>query len=327
MRAVRLTGAVADPDHVTGARDVLAGDRIHPRQRLFVFQQQRLVAGVKVHAGKFIRRVAVHPGCVHEVQGVGNPVRHLAVAFGLVMLGKAQRPGMHPVDIGETAGRERAQKVQGRRRLRVGLQHPLRVGDAGFGRGVEAVDDVALVGRHLDPVDHLGRGGPRLGELAGHAANLDHRHLGGIGQHHRHLQHHPERVADVVGRELREAFGAVAALQEERLAFRRQGQLLFQPPRLTGEDQWRIFGQLRLDQIQRCLIGIIRHLNPRFCAPCRLGPSLGHRLSPVGRSSCWTIGLRYTPQFPPLQRAIGRKPALSALAAAPNIGFLGPQTT
>ena len=36
-----------------------------------------------------------------------------------------------------------------------------------------------------------------------------------------------ERVADVVCRELSKAFGAVAALQQERLAFSRQRQLLF----------------------------------------------------------------------------------------------------
>jgi hypothetical protein len=43
MRAVGLPGAVADPDHVARAREPLARGRIEPAERLFVFQQQRLV--------------------------------------------------------------------------------------------------------------------------------------------------------------------------------------------------------------------------------------------------------------------------------------------
>ena len=64
----------------------------------------------------------------------------------------------------------------------------------------------------------LGVGRARLGELAGHAADLDHRHGAAEGQHDRHLQQHAEGVADVVGMELGEALGAVAALEQESLA-------------------------------------------------------------------------------------------------------------
>jgi hypothetical protein len=45
-----------------------------------------------------------------SASGCGSP--DVAVAFGLVMLGEAERPGVHPVDVGEAAGREGAQQVQ-----------------------------------------------------------------------------------------------------------------------------------------------------------------------------------------------------------------------
>jgi hypothetical protein len=125
---------------------------------------------------------------------------------------------MDLVDVGVAARREGAQEVQRRRGLEIGLEHPVGVRDPRLGGEVEAVDDVALVGWQLLAVDRLGGGRTWLGELAGHAAHLHNGHLGAVGEHHRHLQDHLEGVADVVGRELGEAFGAVAALEEEGLA-------------------------------------------------------------------------------------------------------------
>ena len=52
MRAIGLAGAVANPDHMAGACNRLARKRIDPAQRLFIFQQQRLVAGVEIHLGQ-----------------------------------------------------------------------------------------------------------------------------------------------------------------------------------------------------------------------------------------------------------------------------------
>ena len=82
--------------------------------------------------------------------------------------------------------------------------------------------------------------GARLGELAGDAPDLHHRHAGGEGQHHRHLQQHAERVADIVGMELGEALRAIAALQQESLALRHLGQRRFEVARLAGEHQRRM---------------------------------------------------------------------------------------
>ena len=81
----------------------------------------------------------------------------------------------------------------------------------------------------------------------------------GIGQHHRHLQQHAEEIADVVGAMLGEAFGAVAALQQEGLAGGDARQRLFQVAGLTCKNQRRKRRKLRLD-IGQCLgIGIFGH--------------------------------------------------------------------
>ena len=73
----------------------------------------------------------------------------------------------------------------------------------------------------------------------------------GEGQHHRHLQEDAEEVADVVGAVLGEALGAIAALQQERLARRDLRQRLLQVARLAGKNQRRKGRKLRLDVGER----------------------------------------------------------------------------
>jgi hypothetical protein len=62
----------------------------------------------------------------------------------------------------------------------------------------------------------------------------------GVGQHDRHLQQHAEGVADIVGMELGEAFGAVAALQQEGLALGDLAEAGFQVARFAGKHQRRM---------------------------------------------------------------------------------------
>ncbi len=145
-------------------------------------------------------------------------------------------------------------------------------GSRAGGVEIEAVDDVAAIGRQGHAVLRLGVGRARLGELPGEPAELDHRAAGAEGQHHRHLQQHLEGVADVVRVELGEALGAVAALQQEGLAGGDIGQPVLQPPRLAGEDQRREAVQRLLDPGERGLVGIARHLPDRQAAPA-LGAS------------------------------------------------------
>jgi hypothetical protein len=184
------------------------------------------------------------------------------------------------VNIGIAALAERPQQIERRGSLGIGLQHPLGVGPArGLGRR-DIVDDVAAIAGQDQIADLFGRGGSGLGELAGHPADLHHRAFRRIGQHHGHLQQHPERVANAVGREFGKAFGAVAALQQERLARRDAGQFVAQLAHLAGKNQRRHPPQPGLDRGQRLGIGVIGHLHPFVPPPYRLVPIRRHCLSP-----------------------------------------------
>ena len=183
---------------------------------------------------------------------------------------------MHAAEIGKAAGRERAEQIERRRRLAVGHQLALRIGDARLRREGDVVDDVAAVARQLDAVDLLGVRRARFCKLPGDAADLHHRQRAGIGQDDGHLQQHAEKVADVVGAMLGKALGAIAALQQEGFARGDARQRLFQVAGLAGKHQRRKRGELRLD-IGQCLgIGIIGHLQHRPGAPAIGRPPLGH---------------------------------------------------
>ena len=114
---------------------------------------------------------------------------------------------------------------------------------AGLGREVVAVDDVAAVGRQRDAVAGLVVGGAGLGELARHAAHLDDGHGRAVGQDDGHLQDGLDAVADLVGRRGLEGLGAVAALEQERLALRGGGEPLAQDVHFAGEDERREDGK------------------------------------------------------------------------------------
>ena len=165
-----------------------------------------------------------------------------------------------------------AQQVQGCSRLKVGLQHLVRVGNSCLGGESKIVDDVAAVAGQLHPILGFHVGAARLGELPRHAAHLDHRHLGTIGQHHRHLQHHLEGVANAVSAEFGKTFGAITALQQERLAARYLAKVCRQAARLACEHQRRIGRQLGLDSLQCCIIRVCGHLDPGLFAPVRFLP-------------------------------------------------------
>ena len=156
------------------------------------------------------------PTALHEVHGLGDAVGQRLVALALRAVGdEAEHPAMHVLEAGVAALREGAQQVERRRRLPVGHLLARRIGNARLLVELGAVDDVAAVGRQRHAVLGLVVGRARLGELAGDAADLHHRLRAGEGQHHRHLQEDAEEVADVVGAMLGEAFGAIAALEQE----------------------------------------------------------------------------------------------------------------
>ncbi len=112
----------------------------------------------------------------------------------------------------------------------------MRIRRALFRREAHAVDDVAAIAGQFDAVDLFQRRRARLGELTRDPADLHHRLASGEGQNDRHLQDQAEGVADIVGRELLEALGAVAALEQEGLAPLDLGQFRRQAARLARED-------------------------------------------------------------------------------------------
>jgi hypothetical protein len=148
---------------------------------------------------------------------------------------------------------------------------------SGLGRELEAVDIVAAVGRQFDVALLLDVRRAWLRELAGHAPDLHHRYAGPVGQHDGHLQEHAERVANVVGGEVGEALGAVAALQQEGVAGSDLGQRRLELARLAGEDQRRVAAQAGLGACQHGGIGVDRHLLSRPASPARQRPVGGTR--------------------------------------------------
>ena len=264
MSLADLARPVADPQQMGRGVVPFAGGGIDPGHRLFVAQQQRLVRGVEVGLADLRHGFGSKPAGCHEAQRLVEPLGHLGVALGHAVGDEIEVPAVDLVQVGIAALRERAQQVERRRGLVIGLDHAFGIGLARGGVERHVVDHVAAVARQLDAVDGLGIGRARLGELAGQPADLDHRHPAAEDQDDRHLQQHPEGVADVVGMELREALRAVAALQQEGLALGDLGKLGLQAARLAGENQRRIAAQTVLGGLQRRRIGVVRHLTDRL---------------------------------------------------------------
>ena len=185
---------------------------------------------------------------------------------------------MDVLEVGVAAGGEGAQQVERRRGLAVGLDLPARIGLARGGRELDVVDDVAAISRQGHAVDRLGVGGARLGELASDPPDLHDGRSGGEGHHHRHLKEDPEEIADVVGRMFAEALGAIAALEQERVARGRLAERLLEFARFACKNQRRIAGKLALGLGQRRAIGIGRRLRDRLRPPAIRAPSLVQHL-------------------------------------------------
>ena len=237
VRAVELTGPFADPDEVPGhvVRRVRA--RVDPGHGVLVLQHQGLVAGVEVDP---VELVGVGADRLHERERAVDVVGHrLVLLAGGGLAHEVGVPGVHLAQVGVAAGDEGPHEVQRRRGRVVDVDEPLRVVGAGVGGEVEAVDGVAAVGRQGDVATGLEVGRPGLGVLTRDPAHLHDRHRGGVRQHDRHLEEHPQLVADVVGGDAVERLGAVTPLEQERLAAGHRGDLRLQVVALPREHQRR----------------------------------------------------------------------------------------
>ncbi len=273
--AVQLPRAVADPEHVRRAVVIVVGQAVAAYEGLFIVQQQRFVGGEEAGFAQLWR--AVHAAGAHERQGFVDAVGQLAVLFGQRgVSNKVQVPLVYLVQVGKPALGKRAQQIQGGSGLMVGLQQAVRVRHTAFFVEADAVDDVATVGGQGDAVDGFIVGRAWLGELAGHASDLDHRATGGEGHHNRHLQQHLEGVADFCGGEFGKALGAVAALQQESAALGHFGKLTAQLAGFPGKHQRRVAGQVLLHLQQVRSVRVLGLLLDRQGAPAVGAPGLAH---------------------------------------------------
>ena len=220
-------------------------------------------------------RLGVEAHGPHESKRLCDSIGELLVALGLgAVLDEAEHPTMDILKVSVAAGGERPEQVQGGRGLPIGFELPARIGLARLWRELDVVDDVPPVGRQGDAVDGLEVRGARLGELAGDATDLDDRRGCRERHDHRHLQKHPEEIADIVGGMLSEALGAVPTLQQERRAVGRLAQRLLELARLAGEDERRIAGKLAFDVGKRSAVAVNRSLRDGLRAPTLRGPTL-----------------------------------------------------
>ena len=81
-----------------------------------------------------------------------------------------------------------------------------------------AVDEIAAVRGQRDAVARLGVGRARLRVLPGDAADADHGRARAVDQHERHLQQDLQLRRDRIGLAVVEALGAIAAVEQERVA-------------------------------------------------------------------------------------------------------------
>ncbi len=209
-------------------------------------------------------------------------VGELLIALGLrAVAHEPEHPAMRVLEIGEAAHREGAQQIERGRRLAVGEELPLGIGNARAFRELDVVDDVAAIAWQLRVALFFQRRGAGLGELSGDAPDLHDGRGGGVGQHHRHLQKHAEEVADVVGGVLGKGLGAVPALQQERLACRDLGQRAGQIARFAREDERREACDLPLHRRQRGGVPIDGRLLDRLLSPAAGGPTFQDGITPL----------------------------------------------
>jgi len=108
-------------------------------------------------------------------------------------------PRVHLREVGEPSFGEGPQQVECRDRLVVRGDEPLGIGAARLGIEGLVVDHVAPERVESYATDLLGVRGPRLRELSGDAADLDHGHAGRVRESDGHLQDDLQLVADRVG--------------------------------------------------------------------------------------------------------------------------------
>ncbi len=171
--------------------------------------------------------------------------------------------------VAEAAVEKRSDEVEGHRGTGVAAEQERRVGRAVRRREALAIDEVASVARQRDAADRLGGRGARLRVLPGDPPHEDRLATAGLGEHEPHAKEDLELRGNERRAAVGEAFGAVAALQEEAASLRRLGQLPPQPLDLEARDDGRQFRELREAPPRRGGVGILRLVQAWVALPGR----------------------------------------------------------
>ena len=241
VSAVRLPGALADPEHVRRAVVPVAGERVAARQALLVVEHEALVARPDVDLVQLRRVREVDPAGTHEAD---RPLDLRGDDLVALPFRRARDellvPHLHLRQVGEAALREGAQQIERGRGLVVGLDHPLRIGRSRL--RATAASSLTMCpkkdGSSSSPTRSTGsdRGFANCPAIrptltSGSADAVDH--------HHRHLQQDLQLLADRDRGEVAERLGAVAGLEQERPAGGDLAERGLQVTRLAGEDERR----------------------------------------------------------------------------------------
>ena len=109
MRAVELTGALADPQQVGRAVVPVVGEAVAPGERLLVAEDQRLVRRVEVDLVELVLGVEVDAAGGHEAQRAVDLAGERLVAAALgAGVDELEVPRVHARQVGEAALREGA---------------------------------------------------------------------------------------------------------------------------------------------------------------------------------------------------------------------------
>ena len=81
MRPVKLTGTVANPQHMRRTVIPVAGQAVLTGQGLLVTQQKRLVRGIEIRLAHLRCGFGGNAAGLHEGNGLINLGRHLAISF------------------------------------------------------------------------------------------------------------------------------------------------------------------------------------------------------------------------------------------------------
>src|SRR5215469_179935 len=277
MGVVRLTGTVADPQHVARRAVPISRGGIDTGERLLVGQKQGLMTGIEIRGLKLRMTLKIEPAGTHETQRFQNTVGEFHISTRLrAIFNEPEHPLMHAAETGVPTACKRSQQIEGRGRLSIGFKLTPRVGRAGAWREFDVIDDVAAVTWQVNAIARLRGRGTRLGKLAGDATKFYHRQAARISEHRGHLQKQTEEIADIVGAVLSKALGAIATLQEKGVTGGNTRKRLFQAAGLAGKHQGRKARKLPFNLTESLQIRIGRELDDRLLAPAVECPTLSH---------------------------------------------------